>query len=125
MNRVRPDGFLFLATCALGCACVMAGVLGLGNGGPPLVRFAVGTTGALALVTAEALACVRPWAFGASLAFGGMFIALLGVWVSYTERVAVLAVVAGLFVLIALVMVYRGMESLSTPAPRLQRRRVP
>ncbi|MFL5381614.1 MAG: hypothetical protein ACJ8GN_03745 [Longimicrobiaceae bacterium] len=125
MNRARPDGFGFLAMCALACACVMAGSLGLGSGGPPPVRFAVGATGALALVTAEALAYVRPWAFGASLAFAGTFFALLGVMVPYIEAIAVLAVMAGIFILIALVIVFRGMCSLSTPAPRLQRRRVP
>jgi hypothetical protein len=72
----RPAGFVFLAVCALLCALALAILLATGDE-LPRVRFALGATGALALVTAEALAYVRPWAFGASLAFAGSFVALV------------------------------------------------
>jgi hypothetical protein len=72
----RPAGFVFLAACALLCALALAIMLATGDDPPP-VRFALGATGALALVTAEALVFVRPWGFGASLAFAGSFVATL------------------------------------------------
>lgn len=124
MHPARPAGFVFLAVCSLACAVVMAFVLGLGGGTPP-IHFAMGATGALALVVAEALAFVRPWAFGASIAFGGTFIAMLVV-VAMSNAAAMLrpVAIAGLFVLFALAIVYRGMDSLSTTAPA-HRRRMP
>ena len=123
MRSARPPGFVFLTVCALACAVMMAAVLDL-DGKPPAVRFAVGATGALALVVAEALACVRPWAFGASVAFAGTFIAMLiTVSIPDTGAVVGLVSVAMLFIVVALSIVHHGMN----PAPAVpgMRRRYP
>ena len=115
----RPAGFGFLAGCALLCAGVMA--LGLADGGSdldfPLVsRFALAATGALALVTAEALAFVRPWAYGASLALAGSFVATMFVLGGGYDVGFVMIGVSALPILIALSIVYNGMH----PAPRIR-----
>ncbi|MFL5539978.1 MAG: hypothetical protein ACJ8J0_13350 [Longimicrobiaceae bacterium] len=122
MRPPLPAGFLFLTFCAFFCACLMAVALAL-----PEVslaeRFAYGATGALALVVAEALAFVRPWAFGASIALAGTFIATLFVVTADLEVFLVFSVIAGLFIVIALAFVYEGMN----PAPAVPgtRRRYP
>src|SRR5687768_9691973 len=83
MRPPRPAGFTFLTVCAVLCACATAWALATAGDEQRLLasRFALGATGALALVTAEALVFVRPWAFGASLAFAGSFVALIFVTV--------------------------------------------
>lgn len=77
MRASRPEGFGFFTLCALACAYFMA-VLLAGNGLHHdyllLQRLAVGITGALALVAAEAIWFERRWAFRASLALGAMFL---------------------------------------------------
>lgn len=114
MHPSRPAGFVFLAVCALASACVMAAALGLGHGPPP-VRFALGATGALALVVAEALAFVRPWAFGASLAFAGTFIAMLLVVSGDMTVFIILGSLSAFFILLALSIVYNGTHSVTIP----------
>ena len=111
MRPKRPTGFGFLAVCSLLCAGAMGSLLAMIPDDVPhllAARFALGATGALALVTAEALWRVRPWAFGASLAFGGVFVvmpvAVTGMW----EAIVVSALPA-LFILAALSIVHRGL----------------
>jgi len=123
MQTNRPAGFLFLAWCALACACAMAVALGVSDVPAP-ARFAVGATGALALVTAEALAFVRPWAFGASLAFAGSFIAMTFVAVHDVDMSLTISAPALLPILIALSIVYNGLVSISG-ATHAARTRVP
>ena len=80
MRAPRPEGFGFFALCALACACFMAVLLSRGTLHQhylPLQRLAVGATGALALVAAEAIWCVRRWAFPASAALAAMFMVML------------------------------------------------
>jgi hypothetical protein len=123
MGPLRPAGFGFLTFCALLCALVMAAALTVPDIAPP-GRFALGATGALALVTAEALAFVRPWAFGASLAFAGSFMAMIFV-VLGTFEVDFIALMApaGLFILVALSIVRNGLGVPLGTAQRNPRRR--
>jgi|SRR5215218_834352 len=119
MQPPRPAGFVFLTGCALVCACVMAAALALSGtetGAPLAARFALGATGALALVTAEALAFVRPWAFGASLAFAGSFIAMTFVSVHDLDVSLATSAPALLPILVALSIVYNGLDSVSRMA---------
>ena len=108
----RPSGFGFLAFCSVTCAVVMALLLG-GSDLPSDVlfpaRMAVGATGALALVTAEALWRVRPWAFSASLAFAGTFVVMLFVVSGSLAGGFVASSVAALFIAVALSIVYTGL----------------
>jgi len=120
MRPPRPAGFGFLTVCALACAVLMAAALDLDDGSP-MVRFAVGATGALALVVAEALACVRPWAFGASIAFAGTFIAMLVVVLRDLEGVVIAVGMTAMFILVALSIVYNGVHHVP-PAPGMRRR---
>jgi hypothetical protein len=119
----RPVGFVFLAVCSFLCGLAMTVVLATA-GNSPSARFAAGATGALALVTAEALAFVRPWAFGASLAFAGSFIAMTFVSLNVDVAWAITAV-AILPILIALSMVYNGLRSVAGAAHVPQPTRVP
>jgi hypothetical protein len=120
MRSARPVGFGFLALCALACACVMAAALAA-PGVPPVARFALGATGALALVTAEALAFARPWAFSGSIAFAGTFIAMLFVVTLDAEEFIILVCITAFFILVALSIVYNGMHP-TPPAPAMRRR---
>ena len=107
----RPAGFGFLTVCSLLCAGVMAWMLGVFPDDIPLVvasRFAVGVTGALAMVTAEALWRVRPWAFSASVAFAGSFV-LMPIVVTKAWEAVAFSGVAGLFIVVALGIVHRGL----------------
>ncbi|MFL5541529.1 MAG: hypothetical protein ACJ8J0_21255, partial [Longimicrobiaceae bacterium] len=101
MRSARPAGFVFLTVCALACACVMAAALAAPDF-PPVARFSLAATGALALVVAEALAFVRPWAFGASIAFAGTFIAMLFVVTLDAEALIFLVCITAFFILVAL-----------------------
>jgi hypothetical protein len=125
MTRTRPAGFPFLSACALACACVMASLLAKLGGDALSGRFAVAATGALALVTAEALAFVRPWAFGASLAFAGAFFAAIFVTADSVDSFFVVATVTLIPVIIALAFVYNGLRSVhaiahSAPPARIR-----
>jgi len=101
---------VFLAACALVCALVLAVMLAASDDRPP-VRFALGATGALGLVTAEALALVRPWAFGASLAFAGSFVATLFVG-THDVVVAVVGTCLTLLpIVVALSIVHNGLDA--------------
>lgn len=112
MRPPRPAGFGFLCACSLIAAVAMALLL---SEEPldvtPAARLAMACTGALALVTAEALAYVRRWAFGASLAFAGVFpvmtmlvsgsvIGSVGMWGP-----------GAVFAVFALAVVHEGLES--------------
>jgi uncharacterized membrane protein len=128
MRPFHPAGFVVLSGCSFLCACVMA--LGLADGVEDLAhplagRFALATTGALALVTAEALFFVRPWAFSASLAFAASFAATILVTARSTDDFLVIATVVVVPVLIALMFVYNGLRSVRTITPGPQRIRVP
>jgi hypothetical protein len=123
MGPLRPAGFGFLTFCALLCAVAMATALTAPGIAPP-GRFALGATGALALVTAEALAFVRPWAFGASLAFAGSFMAMILVVLGTVEvGFTALMTPAGLFILIALSIVRNGLGAPLGTAQGTPRRR--
>jgi hypothetical protein len=101
---------VFLAACALLCALALAILLATGDDLPP-VRFALGATGALALVTAEALAFVRRWAFGASLAFAGSFVATIFV-ATHDVVVAVVGTCPTVLpILVALSVVHNGLAA--------------
>ena len=112
----RPAGFTFLSACAGLCACVMAGVLAQTGDVSLPGRFVAAATGALALVTAEALACVRPWAFSASVALAGTFVVMIFVTVSDVTAALVTAGLVTFPILIALSIVYNGLASLSATA---------
>lgn len=106
----RPAGFGFLTICSLLCAGVMALLLGTIPDDVPHVlamRFAIGATGALALVTSEALWRVRPWGYSASIAFAGSFVVMPIVLDPSWSAVA-FSGVAALFIVVALSIVYRG-----------------
>lgn len=128
MRPPRPVGFGFLTVCALlsagGCGIALAS----STGEPVFLpgRMAVAMTGALALVTAEALAFVRPWAFSASVAFAGTFIVmpLVAVWDEIDVGITMSSGVA-LFALVALSIVHNGLDSVSTPRPVPRRRAAP
>jgi hypothetical protein len=123
MPRARPAGFTFLTLCALLCACGMAWALATLGGEEhlPAIRFAVAATGALALVTAEALAFVQPWAYGASLAFAGSFVAMLFVTLGdFSGGIATTALVA-LPIAIALSIVHNGLASRAATAQGVPR----
>jgi hypothetical protein len=107
MRPPRPAGFGFLGFCALLCALAMAAALTIAGVAPP-ARFALGATGALALVTAEALAFTRPWAFGASLAFAGSFVAMVFVAVHDVAVAMAIAATALLPILVALSIIHNG-----------------
>lgn len=88
-------------------------------------RMAVAATGALALVTAEALAFVRPWAFSASVAFAGTFLAMIVVVGKGAVEAFGACGPVGLFALVALAIVHNGLNSVSTPRPMPRRRAAP
>ena len=108
----RPAGFGFLTFCCVACAILMATLLG-GDILPAYMllpaRMAIGATGALALVTAEALWRVRPWAFSASLAFAGTFEVMLFVVTGTLLGGLAMAGVAALFIVVALSIVHNGL----------------
>jgi hypothetical protein len=79
----------------------------------------------MALVTAETLALVRPWAFSASFAFAVSFAATLFVIASSIDVFLVMATIAVLPVLIALLFVYNGLRSVPAITPGPRRIRVP
>lgn len=117
MRAKRPPGFGFLAVCSFLCAGAMAWLLQVAPDDIPhplVVRFAFGATGALALVTAEALWRVRRWAFSASLAFAGTFL-VMPVAVTGRWEAVVISGVSALFIAVALSIVYNGLF----PLPRI------
>ena len=120
-RSMRPACFGFLAFCSVACAILMAKLLG-DNQLPAYrlfpARMAVGATGALALVTAEALWRVRPWAFSASLAFAGTFVVTLFVLTGTLLSGLLASLVALLFIAIALSIVYNGLFPARTPVRR-------
>lgn len=120
MTPIRPAGFRFLCACALLCACMMAWGLASSDAvvlfGPP-GRLAVAATGALALVTAEALAFGRPWVFRASVAFALAFLAMIAVITRSLELTVMFGGVSGLFILVALGIVSHGVDVLNGRAP--------
>ena len=123
MHHTRPAGFGFLAVCAFGFALLMAAFLAnTAHVGDLLVdRMIVGVTGALGLLTAEALWFVRGWAFRASLAFAGMFVVIL--FAMMDSSLAGLVMVGGSLLCLALALrvVYLGLRAGPTihiPAPR-------
>jgi hypothetical protein len=120
MRPPRPTGFTFLTACALLCACAMAWALALvgdGEGVSLPLRLALGTTGALALVTSEALAFVRPWAYRASVAFALSFIAMILVMGGGIEFTLVMAAILLMPILIALSIVWNGLQPTPVAAP--------
>ena len=126
MRPPRPAGFVFLTACAVLCAAVMA--LGLADAdfaSEPVSRFALAATGALALVTAEALALVRPWAYGASIALAGSFVAMVFVVAGSIEVSLAIACVVALPILSALSIVYNGLRPVPPVTHGPQRIRVP
>jgi hypothetical protein len=120
MQPSRPAAFGILAVCSFLCACVVSAVL-VGGGGdvdPGMGgRFGLGVTGALALVTAESLWFVRPWAFGTSLAFAGSFVATLFVLADSIDVFLVMAAVVALPILVALIFVHNGLDPARTVTP--------
>ena len=128
MRPFHPAGFVVLSGCSFLCACVMA--LGLADGvgdlAHPLAgRFALAATGALALVTAEALFFVRRWAFSASLAFAVSLMATIFVVAQSVDISLVAATVVAIPVITALPFVYNGLRSVHAITPGPQRIRVP
>lgn len=123
MRPTRPDGFGLYAFCSCVCAGCMALLLTdvMLYPGPSLPgRLAIGATGAFGLVTAEALWFVRRWAFPASLAFAGAFVAMLfvaGVVMADLTIGFMLAIVVLIFLFPALVKVRAGIASRYTGAP--------
>ena len=102
--------------------------LGLADGelaSGPADRFVLAATGALALVTAEALAFVRRWAFSASLAFTASFAAAIFVLASSNDGIFAIAAIMALPILTALAFIYNGLRSVVTITPGPQRIRVP
>ena len=123
MRPKQPEGFYILSFLAVLCACSMAVLVADPSTDPvPLVRarMVYGVTGVLALVTAEALWCVRKWAFRASLALASMYGVMVFVLL---ELAPALFVAAGsaVFIAIALRVVYRGLYS----GPTVGRIRIP
>ena len=123
MVHTRPASFGFLAVCCFVFAMLMAAFLADdAHVGELLVdRVIVGVSGALGLLTAEALWFVRRWAFRASLAFAGMLAVIL--FAMMDSSLAGLALVAGslLCLAIALRVVYHGLHAGPTiriPVPR-------
>jgi hypothetical protein len=120
MRPPRPAGFGFFTVCALLTACGCAFALAVNDGLPVFLpgRMAVAATGALALVTAEALARVRPWAFSASVAFAGTFIVMLLLAARDEIDVGIaMSGGVGLFALVALSIVHNGLGSVYGPRP--------
>lgn len=116
-----PVGFIVLSACSFLCAGAMAIGLGynsedIGPGG----RLALAATGALALVTAEALAFVRPWTFTASLAFAVSFVTMLFVVPESTDTSLVVMTIVAIPIVTALTFVYNGLRAIraATPGPR-------
>ena len=122
MHPDRPAGFGFLAICCFAFALLMAAFLAdtARIGDLVVDRMIAGVTGALGLLTAEALWFVRRWAFRASLAFAGMFGVIL--FAVMGSSLAGLALVACLVIVIAIALrvVHNGLHAAPTiriPAP--------
>jgi len=114
-----PAGFRFLAVCALLCAAAMAPEL---MRPPPedteLRRLMAAVIAVLSLVTAEALAFVRPWASRATVALAAAFpIAAIALERNLPDGIADSAP-ALLFGVIALSIVHHGVSSASRPGNR-------
>jgi hypothetical protein len=121
MRAPRPTGFVFLCVCALLCAAVMGWLL-TGDAAAHTTmpgRLAIAATGALALVTAEALAFVRPWAYRASIAFGVAFVVRVAVLTDRFVMAAAACAAPLVFIIIALGIVRRGLPA--APAQRIPR----
>lgn len=123
MRAPRPPDFGFLAGGSLVFALLMAGLLADAVPTDELLssRMFAGVAGALALLTAEALWFVRPWAFRASLAFAGMLVVFVFALVGSSRDGLGLAAFALMFIGVSLRAVHRGLRAGPTiriPAPR-------
>lgn len=123
MHPHRPAGFGFLAICCFAFALLMAAFLAdtARIGDLVVDRMIAGVTGALGLLTAEALWFVRRWAFRASLAFAGMFVVIL--FAMLDVSLAGIALMAGMLLVVAIALraVHHGLHAAPTipiPAPR-------
>lgn len=113
MHPDRPAGFGFLAVCCFAFALLMAAFLADdAHVGDLLVdRMIVGVTGALGLLTAEALWFVRRWAFRASLAFAGVFVVILFALMDSSPAGLVMMAASLLCLGLALRVVYQGLRA--------------
>ena len=109
-----PPGFRFLAVCALLCAAAM--IVPLLRRVPPdgqLDRVMVVVIALLALITAEALAFVRPWAFRATVALASAFPIAIIVWMRSMLDGIAMSGPGLLFGVVAIAIVHHGLAAAS------------